>query len=88
MKSLDNNMAEQSNHKVIDLDRSIYEICTEYPEMIQIMVELGFQDITRPGMLRSAGRIMTLNKGAALRKIDPATIRQKLADHGFTVSDN
>ena len=52
------------------------------------MDELGFKDITRQGMLQSAGRFMTLKKGAALRKIELAAIIEMLEEHGFTVDDS
>lgn len=71
--------------KTIDLSQTVYEICTRYPEVAEIMAELGFKDITRPGMLSTAGRFMTLPKGALLKKLDLAVIRSALEARGFTV---
>lgn len=71
--------------KTIDLSQTVYEICTRYPEVAEIMAELGFKDITRPGMLNTAGRFMTLPKGALLKKLDLAVIRSALEARGFTV---
>ena len=33
-----------------------------------ILAEIGFVDILKPGMLNTAGRFMTIPKGAAMRK--------------------
>lgn len=62
--------------KVIDFSRSVYEICIENPEVMDIMKELGFEDIAKPGMLKTAGRFMTLPKGAALKKISSDKLKE------------
>jgi len=71
--------------KTIDLNQTIYQIHEQYPEIRDIMAELGFQDITKPGMLQTAGRFMTIPKGAAMKKIDLDVIRKTLEDKGFKV---
>ena len=55
--------------KVIDLSKSVYEICKEHPEVVTIMKDLGFENITNPGILNTAGRFMTIPKGAAMKHI-------------------
>jgi threonyl-tRNA synthetase len=71
--------------KIIDLQKTVYEITRDYPEIIEILKELGFYDIVKPGMLQTAGRFMTLPKGAAMKKIELEHIRQVLEEKGFTV---
>jgi threonyl-tRNA synthetase len=71
--------------KIIDLQKTVYEITRDYPELIEILKELGFYDIVKPGMLQTAGRFMTLPKGAAMKKIELEHIRQVLEEKGFTV---
>ena len=34
--------------KQIDISKSVYEICTENPDIIDIMKDLGFESITNP----------------------------------------
>jgi len=51
--------------KIIDLKKSVYNLAQDYPEIKEIMQELGFVDIIKPGMLNTAGRFVTLPKGAA-----------------------
>lgn len=70
----------------INLDSSVYELCTQYPELPGILKSLGFTDIVKPGMLQTAGRIMTLPKGAKLKKIPLEKIISELAKQGFTVT--
>ena len=53
----------------IDLNETVYSLCTKHPELVTILSELGFTDITKPGILQSAGRFMTPVKGAALKHI-------------------
>ncbi len=69
--------------KVIHLEDSVYKICSEYPILIDILKELGFTDITKPGMLNTMGRFMTLSKGSAIKEIRMDTIEKRLIEEGF-----
>ncbi|MDF2952562.1 MAG: hypothetical protein K0S18_2145 [Anaerocolumna sp.] len=71
--------------KVIDINKSVYELCKEFPEIAPILSEMGFTDITKPGMLNTAGRFMTLSKGAMMKKIDLDSVKQKLQENGFEI---
>ena len=73
------------SEKVLHLSESVYELCRQYPELPQLLQELGFRDITKPGMLSSVGRFMTLPKGAAAKKLDLEQIKQRLTEYGFEV---
>ena len=55
--------------KKLDLSKPIYELVTQYPELKDIMVELGFKEIANPAMLNSVGRLTTIPKGAKIHKI-------------------
>ncbi len=72
--------------KPIDLNATVYELCKKYPELVSILVELGFSEITKPGMLNSAGRFMTLPRGASFRHIPLETIITTLETNGFDAS--
>ena len=71
--------------KVIDLNESVYEIGTKYPEIVDMMVKLGFTEMERPGMLRTAGRFMTIPKGAKMKGVDLELIKRNMRDLGFQV---
>lgn len=71
--------------KYIDFNKTIYELCKDDSEIPTILSELGFKDITKPGMISTAGRIMTINKGSALKKIDIETIKEKFISKGYKI---
>lgn len=73
--------------KVIDLNKTIYELAKEIPEITEIMLELGFKDITKPGMLNTAGRLMTLKKGATMKKIEIGWIVKTLSEKGYEIKE-
>ncbi|MFT4006976.1 MAG: DUF1858 domain-containing protein [Lacrimispora sp.] len=73
-------------NKTIDGKRPVYELVTEYPEIKDILFELGFEDIIKPGMLQTAGRFMTIPKGAAMKKIDMTKIEEVFREKGFLFS--
>ncbi len=43
--------------KQIDLAQSVYTLSTQYPELIAILEEIGFRDITKPGMMATGRTI-------------------------------
>jgi len=71
--------------KTIDFSKTVYEICQRDPEVIEIMKELGFIDIANPGMLNTAGRFMTIPKGARMKKISMERIRQVFREKGYDI---
>ncbi|NLY39477.1 MAG: DUF1858 domain-containing protein [Firmicutes bacterium] len=73
--------------KVIDLSKSVYEICKEHPEVVAIMKELGFENITNPGMLQTAGRFMTIPKGAAMKHIPMEKIKEAFTARGYDLKE-
>lgn len=71
--------------KHINLDLSIFELVKEYPELVDVMESLGFSDISKPVMLHSVGKIMTIPKGVKMKNIAIDEIVMKLEENGFTV---
>ena len=49
------------------------------------MKSLGFESIASPGMLNTAGRIMTLPKGALMKHISMDKIKAAFASEGFEI---
>lgn len=72
--------------KRIDLGKSVYDICREYPEVTEIMKELGFDNITNPAMLNTVGRYMTIPKGAAMKGVSLDKIKEVFVEKGFEIS--
>lgn len=71
--------------KVLDLNKNIYTLCKEYPEVKDIMASLGFSEITKPAALNTMGKIMTIPKGAVVRGIPLEKIIEAFRDAGFIV---
>ena len=71
--------------KNINLKFSIYQLVNENPELVPILEELGFVEVTRKNMLKSVGRVMTIPKGAKLKGISLEETIKKLQDNGFVV---
>lgn len=69
--------------KRVELSRSLYDLVKEFPEIKEIMLSLGFADITKPGMLQTAGRYMTIPKGARMKKIPMTEITAAFEAAGF-----
>ena len=73
--------------KILDLDKSVASLVKEYPEVADIMHELGFTEIKNPAMLASVGRIMNLKKGSQMKKIPMEEIVRAFREKGFEVTD-
>lgn len=72
-------------YKVLDIHKSIYDLTKDYSEVAGIMKSLGFEKITDPLMLSTAGRYMTIQKGALMKKINLETILKEFEAKGFTI---
>ena len=71
--------------KKLDLSKSVYDLVTEYPEVVDIMKELGFSEITNKVMLNSVGKIMTIPKGAKMKGVSMIDIVSAFMKAGFTL---
>ena len=71
---------------IINRSQSIYELIKEHPEIKYIMASLGFNDILKPGMLQSVGRVMTIDKGTRMKGIDIDHIIEVFKENGFQLT--
>ena len=71
--------------KRIDLTQTVYQLTQEHPEIIDIMASLGFTEIKKNAIRLSAGKLITIPKGAAMRGISLDQVVKALRDGGFTV---
>ncbi len=55
---------------LISSEDTIFVICTEYPQVVDILYEFGFTQIKQPMMIQTVGRYMTLKKGCEMRGFD------------------
>ena len=73
-------------NKTLSLEKSIFELASEHPDFVEVFASLGFTDITKPGMLNTAGRFMTIPKGAKLKKLNLNEVIIQLEEKGFSVT--
>lgn len=74
-------------NKKIDFNKSIYELTQEYPELVDMMVLLGFTPIANPAIRKTVGRIMTIPKGAEMMDISMEKIVSVLKENGFAITE-
>ena len=73
--------------KNVDLDKTLYDLTTEYPELIDILFELGFMGVKNPVMRESHGKQMTVRTGCGHLGIDLGEVAAALRAKGYTVKE-
>lgn len=73
--------------KNVDLDKTLYDLTTEYPELIDILFDIGFMGVKNPVMRESHGRQMTVRTGCGHLGIDLGEVAAALRAKGFTVKE-
>ncbi|OGR51460.1 MAG: hypothetical protein A2049_00940 [Elusimicrobia bacterium GWA2_62_23] len=71
--------------KIIDLDKTLYDLTAQYPETIDILFELGFMGVKNPVMRETHGRQMTVRTGCGHLGLDLGAVTAALKAKGFTV---
>ena len=69
--------------KKLNLEKSIYDLTQEYPELINILKDLGFAGLANPVLRRSVGRITTLPEGCQKHGKVLSEVLEKLKAEGF-----
>lgn len=72
--------------KELNFNKTVADLVAEYPEVRDIMAELGFKDITSPVAVKFMGKVMTIPKGAAIKGIPMDKIIAAFEAAGFTVT--
>ncbi|MDD7319205.1 MAG: DUF438 domain-containing protein [Prevotella sp.] len=73
--------------KQIDFTKTVYELANEHPELIEVMTDVGFTEITKKVMLNSVGKLMTVPRGAKMKKIPMERIVSAFEKKGFEIVD-
>ena len=72
---------------IIDFNKTVYDLCSENEKVAEILSEIGFKDITKPGMLNTAGRFMTIPKGAKGKNFDLEEIKKEFIKRDFEIKE-
>ena len=70
---------------VIDLSIPVAEVIEKQPEVLDVLVELGFTPLANPVMRNTVGRVISKKKGAGMNGIDLDKIKQTLELNGYEV---
>lgn len=73
--------------KIIDGNRTVYDLIQEYPELKPVLVEIGFKPLSNDKMLNTVGRMMPLNSGAKQIKLSLDDLKIALRKEGFDLQD-
>lgn len=73
------------SEKTIDFSKTVLELCSADAEVAKILGQLGFTEITKPGMLATVGRMMTVPRGAAMKNITMDTVEQEFIRNGYKI---
>lgn len=71
--------------KEIDLKKSVYELTEAYPELVEILKELGFLGVANPLVRKTLGRVTTIPQGCEKQGKDLNEVIKKLKEKGFAV---
>ncbi len=69
--------------RTVDLDKTLYDLTTQYPELIDVLFDLGFAGVKNPAMREGHGKQMTLKTGCAHLGLDLEKIATALRAKGF-----
>ncbi|MDO9628825.1 MAG: DUF1858 domain-containing protein [Acholeplasmataceae bacterium] len=73
--------------KTIHINQTIQSLVSENPEIKDILFELGFRDIVKPGMIQTVGRFMTLKKGIEHKNISLETVKNAFKLKDFIIAE-
>ncbi len=74
--------------KIIDLDMTVADLVGKYPEIKDVLIEIGFKELQNKLMLNSVGKFMTLKRGSVVKNISMDHIKEKLIEHGYTIKES
>lgn len=74
--------------KIIDLDMTVADLVSKYPEIKDVLIEIGFKELQNKLMLNSVGKFMTLKRGSVVKNISMDHIKEKLIEHGYTIKES
>ena len=69
--------------RLIDGNKSVYELIKENPELKEVLFDLGFTPLSDDKMLNTLGRMMPLKKGAQQIRLNNKRLSEGLEKAGF-----
>lgn len=72
----------------ISLNASVNAVLKEHPELLDILIDLGFTPLSNPMMRQTLGHITSLKQGCHMIHLSIETLRQTLINHGYEISED
>lgn len=73
--------------KEIDLKKTVYELTETYPELIEILKELGFIGVVNLVVKKTLGRMTTITQGCKKQGKNLNEVIKVLEEKGFKVKE-
>ena len=73
--------------QIIDFSKTVYELYRNNEEIAKILEEIGFKDITKPNMISTMGRFMTIPKGAKAKGFNIDEIKKEFIKRGYEIKE-
>jgi len=73
--------------KEIDLKKTVYELTETYPELIEILKELGFIGVVNLVVRKTLGRMTTITQGCKKQGKNLNEVIKVLEEKGFKVKE-
>lgn len=70
----------------IDINKTVFDLIEEKPELKDILTEIGFKGLDNPILLKSMGKKTSLKRGANLMGIE--NLADKIENYGYEVCDS
>ena len=71
--------------KQIDLKKNVYELTETYPELMEVLKEMGFLGIANPLTRKTLGKVTTIPQGCRKQGKDLKEVIKKLIELGFKI---
>ena len=79
------NLSEVMMDNIIDVSIPVAEVVDKHPEVLDILVELGFKPLANPLMRNTVGRKVSLKQGSKLEGTPMDKIVRTLEANGYEV---
>lgn len=73
--------------KMISIDDKVIDVINNNPDIVDVLVDIGFVHLGNPVMLKAVGSVMTIRKAAGNHKIELEEIRKKLNENGYDFNE-
>ena len=71
--------------KKIDLEKTVFQLTEEYPELIDILGELGFLGVKNQIVRKTLGTMTTIPQGCEKQGKDLDEVLEMLKEEGFEI---